>query len=144
MSLENVERFVEMTEAFNRLTAADVDAVDRSAALEDWLGSMDAEVEFEPQQAALQGTYVGSDGVMQWLADLAGHYEVGGHIRLSDVRDLGDRVLALGTLHFTGRGSGIETEAPVAVVATFRNGLITHFKDYGAKEEALQAAGLGH
>jgi ketosteroid isomerase-like protein len=142
MSEANVERFVEATKAFNRLIAADVDAVERSAALEDWVGSHDPDVQFEPQQAALQGTYLGHDGVTQWLMDLATHYEVGGEIRLPDVRDLGDRVLALGTLHFTARGSGIETDVPVAIVASFRDGLITHFKDYGDKGQALEAAGL--
>jgi len=27
-------------------------------------------------------------------------------------------------------------------LATFRNGLMTHFKDYGNKDQALEAAGL--
>jgi ketosteroid isomerase-like protein len=40
------------------------------------------------------------------------------------------------------RGSGIETEVPVAIVASFREGLITQLKDYGDKDEALEAVGL--
>jgi ketosteroid isomerase-like protein len=142
MSQENAERFARLTESFNRLASATAEASDRGDALRAWVGSMDPEVQFEPQQAALQGTYVGRDGVTQWIADLVEHYEIGGNIRFSDVRDLDDRVLAIGTLHFTGRGSGIETEAPVAILATFRDGLITHFKDYGDNDKALQAAGL--
>jgi len=123
MSEENVERFVEVMEAFNRLVSADTEPLDRAAALQDWIGALDPEIRFDPQQAPLQGTYVGQDGAMRWIADLAAHYEDGGHVRLSDVRGLGDRVLAIGTLHFTGRGSGIETEAPVAILATYRTGL---------------------
>ena len=38
-------------------------------------------------------------------------------------------------------GSGIETEASVAIVARYRDGLITHFKDYGEKDQALEAIG---
>ncbi len=131
MSRENVERFIEAAEAFNR---RDVGAL---------LQIMDPGIQFEPQQAALQGTYVGHQGVGEWLADLVQHYEIeSGHVDYADTRDHGDRVLGLGTLRFTGKGSGIQTEAPVAVVASFRNGLMTHFKDYGDKDQALKAAGL--
>ena len=139
MSEEDVDRFIEATEAFNRLTEAP-EAFDPRA-LEDFLGVMDPEVQFEPQQAALEGGYVGHEGVMQWLADLAQHYK-GGDIHCPDIRDLEDQVLALGTLRVIGRGSGIEAEVPVAIVASFRDGLITHFKDYGDKGQALEAAGL--
>jgi hypothetical protein len=131
MSEENVDRFIEVAEAFNR---RDVGGL---------LRIMDPEIQFEPQQAALQGTYVGHEGVGEWLADLVQHYEIeSGHVDYADIRDLGDRVLGIGTLRFTGKGSGIETEAVVAVVASFRNGLMTHFKDFGDKAQALEAAGL--
>jgi ketosteroid isomerase-like protein len=139
MSQDNVDRFIQATEAFNRLTEAPEAFNPR--ALQDFLGLMDPEVQFEPQQAALQGGYVGHEGVMHWLADLAQHYK-GGHLHCADVRELGELVLALGTLRVIGRGSGIEAEAPVAIVARFREGLITHFKDYGDKDPALEAAGL--
>jgi ketosteroid isomerase-like protein len=137
MSEANVDRFIEVTDAFNRLIRAfDLGGVDN------WIGFYDPEVQFEPQQAALQGSYVGRDGLRQWLADVTEHYGPGGNLHYVDVRDLGNRVLALGTLRFTGRGSGIETEAPVAIVASFRNGLITGLKDYGDKDRALEAVGL--
>ena len=51
-------------------------------------------------------------------------------------------MLGLGALRFVGRGSGIETEAPVAIAATFRDGLICHLKDYRGKDHALEAIGL--
>ncbi len=51
-------------------------------------------------------------------------------------------MLALGTVHMIGRGSGIEAEAPVAFVSTVRDGLTTHLKDYGEWAQALEAVGL--
>ena len=139
MSQENVDAFIEATEAFNRLveTPEEFNLED----LRGFLGIMDSAVQFEPQQAALEGGYVGHEGVIQWLADLAEHY-AGGRMHLPDIRDLEDRVLALGSLRITGRGSGIETEVPLAIVASFRNGLITQFRDYGDKDQAIEAAGL--
>ena len=138
MSEENVNRFIEALEAFNRMSET---AEANLEALRGFLGIMDPEIQFEPQQAALEGGYVGHEGVSRWLADLAEHY-AGGHMDLPDIRDLDDRVLALGTLRVIGRGSGIETEVPVAFVARFRDGLMTECKDYGDKSRALEAAGL--
>ena len=51
-------------------------------------------------------------------------------------------MLALGTLRVTGSGSGIEVEVPLALLARFRDGLITHLNDYGDRQRALEAAGL--
>jgi ketosteroid isomerase-like protein len=135
MSQANVDRFLEATEAFNRVAAApgEDDA--------GFLRFMDPEVCFEPQQAALQGSYAGLDDVRAWLADVAEHYE-DGQVQYADVRDLGERVLAVGTVRVIGIGSGIEIEVPMAIVASFRDGLITQFKDYGDRDRALAAAGL--
>jgi ketosteroid isomerase-like protein len=103
---------------------------------------MDAEIRFEPQQAALQGTYEGQPGAAQWLADLAEHYE-SGQVRYTEIRDLGSRVLGLGAIHVVGRGSGIATGVPAAVLMTFRGGLITRLQDFGGdKAQALEAAEL--
>ena len=135
MSQENIDRFLKFAAAFNRLAEGD------TAALEEFMRFWDPEVRFEPQQAALEGGYSGHDGVRQWLADMGRHYE-SGQLQYPDIRDLEDRVLAIGTLRYTGRASGIETEAPVAVLASFRGGLVTRFKDYGDKDRALEAAGL--
>jgi ketosteroid isomerase-like protein len=138
MSRENVKRFSEVTEAFNRFAEApeafDQEDVNR-------LGFYDPDVRFEPQQAALQGTYWGHEGVRQWLADAAEHYGPG-HLHFADIRDLGDRVLALGSFRLTGRGSGIQTEVHAAIVRVFQDGLITHLEDYGEHDQALKAVGF--
>jgi hypothetical protein len=51
-------------------------------------------------------------------------------------------VVGIGTLRIRGRGSGIETEVPVAAVIRYRNGLMVEFEDYGNREKALEAAGI--
>ncbi len=63
-------------------------------------------------------------------------------ISYTDVRDLGDRVLAIGSIRMRARESGVETDVPTASVAEYRNGLLWRYKDYGNARHALQAAGL--
>jgi ketosteroid isomerase-like protein len=129
MSEENVDRFLRSVDAFNR---GDIPGV---------LRFYDPEIEFEHRLAALQGSYTGRDGVRSFFADLGEHFDAW-QIHCSDVRDLGDRVLALGTVDATGKKSGVETELPFTVVATFRDGRITHFIDFADMDQALEAAGL--
>jgi ketosteroid isomerase-like protein len=129
MSRENVDRFVEAVEAFNR---GDVEA---------WLEQYDTQVVFEPQVAVMEGAYVGHDGIRAFVTTIGDLYE-GFQVRLQDVRDLGERVLALGTASSIGKGSGIEQEVPLAIVASFRDGRMTRFKDYGNEDQALEAVGL--
>ncbi len=129
MSQENVDRYVEATEAFNR---GDVEA---------WLEQFDTKVVFEPQISEMDGVYVGHDGIRAFITNIGDVYE-GFQVRLHDVRDLGERVLALGTASSIGKGSGIEQETALAIVVSFRNGRITHFKDYGDNDQALEAVGL--
>jgi ketosteroid isomerase-like protein len=129
MSQENVDRFLAGIEAMNR---RDIEAV---------LGLMDPEVRFEHRLAELQGNFVGTDDVRAFLMDLVAYFPTG-QIHCTDIRDLGDPVLALGVNRATGKESRIETELPFTVVARFRDGRITDFTDYGDREKALEAAGL--
>ena len=129
MSQENVDRFLKGAQAFNR--------DDIEAGLEIY----DPDVVFEPQAAEMEGAHVGHDCVREFIASLDDHYE-DVHMHYPDVRDLGDRVLALGTIRTVGRGSGMVQETPLAILASFRDGRVTSFKDYGDKAKALQAAGL--
>jgi len=102
---------------------------------------MHPEVRFEHRLAALQGTFVGLSGVRGWFTDLAETFDRW-KIYCEDIRDLGDRVVALGTIRAEGRESGVETELPLAIVADCRDGLVTDFTDYGDRADALEAAGL--
>ena len=129
MSQANVDRMRESIDAMNR---RDIGAV---------LGGMDPTIRFEHRLAALQGTFIGIEGVTRWFADLVETFDAW-HIECDDIRDLGDLVLALGTIHATGRESGVQTELPLSVVARYQDELVIDFTDYGDREEALRAAGL--
>jgi ketosteroid isomerase-like protein len=129
MSQENVERFRVSIEAINRRD------------IESFLQGLDSEIQFEHRLAALEGSFVGLDGVRGWFADLVEHFGAW-RIYCEDIRDLGDRVIALGTIRATGKESGVETELPFTVVAQIKDGLIIHFTDYGDRDQALEAAGL--
>jgi len=128
MAQQNVDGFLAGAEALNR------------GNVERFLEEYDEDVVFEPQASQMEGAFVGPDAVKEFVTGLLDVFEF--RANFSDVRDLGDRVLAIGTQTTIARGSGIEQESPLAIVATYRNGLITHFKDYGEKELALEAAGL--
>ena len=129
MSEENVERFVDGIEAFNR---SDVPGV---------LRFLHPRVVWEHRLADLQGRLVGPEAVTGWFADLYEHFEVV-QIDCPDVRDLGDRVLGLGTIRAVGKGSGVETDLTFATVARYRDGRMTHYTDFGDRAQALEAAGL--
>jgi ketosteroid isomerase-like protein len=70
--------------------------------VEGFVRCMDPEVEFEPRLAGVEGSYQGHDGVRQFMADGSEAIELR-RTDLDEVRDLGDRVLALGTFHVRGR-----------------------------------------
>ena len=129
MSEENVDLMQEGIEAMNR---RDIEGVVRG---------MDPEVRFEHRLAALQGSFVGVDGVRRWFMDLVEHFD-SWRIDCTDIRDLGDRVLALGTIRAAGKESGVEAELPLAIVARYKDGRLTDFIDYGDRDQALEAAGL--
>jgi ketosteroid isomerase-like protein len=129
MSRENVDAMRAGIEAMNR---RDIEAV---------LQGIDPEVRFEHRLAALQGSFVGIDGVRGWFADLVAHFDTW-QIHCTDIRDLGNRVLALGTIQATGAESGVETELPLTIVARYEDGLLTHFTDFGDRAKALEAVGL--
>src|SRR5439155_19444730 len=118
MSQENVDRFVRGIEAFNR---RDIPGV---------LRLMDPEIVCDHRLADLQGKLVGPEAVAGWFTDLYEHFEAV-EIDCPDLRDLGDRVLGLGIIRATGKGSGVETNLTFATVARFRNRRMTHYIDFG-------------
>lgn len=127
--MADVQAFLDMADAVNRDD------------LETFVDAFDPDGQFEPQLAELQGSYEGQDGVRGFLADIDEIYEEF-RVNYPDVRDLGDQVLALGIASVRTRGTGIEQEVPLAIVATFSDGRITHFKDFGDRDLALKAVGL--
>jgi ketosteroid isomerase-like protein len=131
MSEENVEVVRNALAAFE---AADVERL---------IQCTDPQVEFEPHLALVEGNYRrGYDGIREFMADAFPRPEVSVRIEHRDFRDLGDRVLASGTFYIEGGESGVDYEAPFAILATVREGRIVHLKDYVNRTDALEAAGL--
>lgn len=63
-------------------------------------------------------------------------------VDISDTRDLGDTVVALGKVRTRGAASGIDLEQPIAYVFEFDGGLARRVRGYFDSEQALEAAGL--
>ena len=116
MSQENVETFKRAIDAYNR---RDIDA---------FLEALDPEVELQGAlQALLEGEttlYRGHEGVRQWVRDID---EALADIRLElpEIRDLGDRLVALGRLSARGTASGADTESRFGCVVEWKNGKAT-------------------
>jgi ketosteroid isomerase-like protein len=133
MSKENVEAFKRGLEAGNR---GDVETL---------LEELDPEVEWHSALHALLGgeatVFRGHDGVREMLRDLN---EAFGEIRIeiSEIRDLGDRLVAIGRNRAVGKASGTETDTPFALVTEIKNGKTISVRGYLDPAEALEAAGL--
>ena len=133
MSQENVEAFKRGLDAGNR---GDVEAL---------LEELDPEIEWHSALHALLGgeqtVFRGHDGVRAMIGDL---YEAFGeiHIEISEIRDLGDRLVAIGRTRARGKASGAETETPLAMLAEVKNGKTISIRAYLDPDEALEAAGL--
>ena len=99
------------------------------------------DVVIEPLRAATEGVFVGHAGVREFFDDTATSFELF-EPEYTDVRDLGDRVLAIGSIRVRGRRSGVETAIETAAIAEYRDGLLWRYRDYGEAALALEAAGL--
>jgi ketosteroid isomerase-like protein len=85
--------------------------------------------------------YRGHEGVRAWLRDQEESFAES-RIDYSEVRALGEQVVAIGRLRARGKESGAEIESPVGWVVEFRSGKVIHAKAYLDPNEALEAAGL--
>ena len=64
------------------------------------------------------------------------------HVEWTDIRDLGDRVVATGHLSTRGKGSGVDTESSFGSIIDFANGKAIRIRSYLDRDEALAAANL--
>jgi len=133
MAQENVEVFKRAIDAYNR---GDIDA---------FLEELDPEVELHGALQTMFGSeatlYRGHEGIRQWVRDID---EALAEIRLEfpEIRDLGDRIIAIGWLRARGKESGADTESPLGCVIELKNGKATRVQSFLDPKEALQAAGL--
>jgi ketosteroid isomerase-like protein len=129
MSQEHVEAARRFAQAVN---AGDIEAA---------VQLVHPDVVFVPIRAATEGAFTGREGLRRFLADTAETFETF-QVNYADIRDLGDRLLAIGSIRVRGRARGVETDVPSAAIAEFRDGLMWRYKDYGEARLALEAADL--
>jgi ketosteroid isomerase-like protein len=128
VALANLDLMRRSNEAFRR---GDFDA---------WASNFDQDVLVRTDPSWPEQRIYGRDAVVQWGR---GTWEsLGRDLRLEEVNDLGDRVLARNRWVTRGRESGVEAELRWSEIATVRDGrfvLIEMFLDHG---DALRTLGL--
>ena len=133
MSQENVEAFKRGVEAYNR---RDPEAL---------MQGLDPAIEWHPAILVMLGgeatIYRGHEGVRELLRDTdEALAEI--HVEFSEIRDPGERIVAIGRLRARGKASGAVAESDVGYLAEFSNGKVTRIRTYLDPKEALEAAGL--
>ena len=130
MSLENVEVFGRLLDAFNARN------------LDGFLDECDPEIELHSRFTAVGGVYRGEMGLRRWHADLGDAWDYL-QLQLDRVIDVDDdTILVLMTLTGKGRGSGVEIRQEIAHLDTFRAGKVARIVTYTDRAEAFAAAGL--
>jgi ketosteroid isomerase-like protein len=121
-------------EAFERWNAGD-----RTPPIE----RFDPEVEIHTVIGdAFQGEpYRGHEGVRDWLAALDENFETW-TVTVQEIHERGETAVAIGNVHFRGRGSGLEADQPIAWVVRFRGEKLVHLQTYTDHQEALAAGGI--
>ena len=133
MSQENVGI---VKRGFTAITRLDAEAM---------LEFMDPEIEFRPRFQLLLGgeeaTFWGYGGVREAFRDV---YAALDWIRpeVREIRDLGDRVVALGELSIRGKKSGIEAHSAAGWVVDMKDAKAVRITEYLDPADALEAAGL--
>jgi ketosteroid isomerase-like protein len=132
MSQENVDTVRRSLDAWNR---GDVDA---------WLEAAHPDIEWVSEVAMrLEGAatvFRGTAGMRAYWDDWHSVWNV--TIDVSEVRDLGDTVVALAQVRTRGEASGIDIERPVAYVFEFEGALARKARAYLDPQEALEAVRL--
>jgi ketosteroid isomerase-like protein len=133
MSQENVEMVKRGLDAYNR---RDVEAL---------VEVLDEEVVWHPALEVLLGgeatVYRGHEGIREMLRNVDETLaEI--QVEFSEIRDLGDQIVATGRIRTRGKESGAETESALGYVADFQNGKAIRIRTYLDPQEALEVAGL--
>ena len=130
MSQANVERYVELIEAFGR---RDLDTC---------LAGFDPEVDFVPRSAELEGGPLrGHQGFREWWETMFRLFSKYG-VRVDEVLDLGDVTFGRVRIRGEGMGSGAPLEETQWHVAEWRGGAIVRWRSFRSEAPAREAAGL--
>jgi ketosteroid isomerase-like protein len=132
MARDKVEVAKQATDAYNR---RDVDGFFAELGTPDfeWLPAL--------TRALDGGGYRGREGVERFTLDTTENWEDLQTVE-AEYRDLGDRVLLLGTIKGRGKGSGAPVEQSYVGIFDFRGDKICRYRVYLDQAEGLRAAGL--
>jgi ketosteroid isomerase-like protein len=129
MSQENVQRILELAA---RVAEGDVDRI---------LELYDKDVEYDDQRSAGTGVFTGIDaGRSHWEALLGLFADL--RLEPTILADPGDQVAVAILLRGHDTFSGGYAEIPMAILYTFREGLIRRLEVFNTEKEALEAVGL--
>ncbi len=128
-----MEAYKRGVDAFNR---GDVDA---------FLDEVDPEIELHASLPAMLGgestVSRGHKEIREWFRDLAEAFAEF-QIEISEIRGLGERIVAIGHIRGRGKESGAEVESPIGYVTEIENGKAIRIDDYFDPKDALKAVGL--
>jgi ketosteroid isomerase-like protein len=132
MSQDNVDAVRRSLDAWNR---GDVDA---------WLQSSHPDIEWISEVAQ---RVEGSETVYRGEAELRRYWDEWHAlwqvtIEISEFRELGDTVVAIGRIQTRGEASGIDLDRPIAYVFEFDKGAARRVRSYFDQQQALEAARL--
>jgi ketosteroid isomerase-like protein len=129
MSQENVDIARSSIDAYNR---SDIESI-----LE--VATADFELDLSRAAGPLIGVY-GRDRIEAFWAEITDSWE-SARIEPHDFIEAGEHVVVPWTMHLTGR-DGIEVQARVTWVWTFRDGAVERLTMYQELDDALRAVGL--
>jgi ketosteroid isomerase-like protein len=131
VSQENVDTVSEFLELFA--------AGDRVA----WRRYFAEDVVWDMSRSGLPaaGVYNGHEGLERFFADWLGTWE-DYSVEFREVIDAGDEVVVTFRQRGRGRTSGIVTERDFAGVYEIADGIVTTYRQYETRDDALRAAGL--
>ena len=105
----------------------------------------DPEVDYMPYLASVagsEGSYRGHAGLRQYVRDLADAWR-SYHVEIQRLEDLGDQVLMEGRLRAKGRSSGLEVDAEMAWIHSFRagsgRGRYLRLRFFASRDAAIRA-----
>jgi hypothetical protein len=125
MSQENVDRALELIDAFNR---RDLDA---------FMALTHVQIYVEPRLVAMEGGYHGHEGLRRgWESFLGAFRDY--NLEVEELRDLGDVTLA----HMRGHGADSGTPEFVWIPMRWRDGKLIWWRNCSTEADALEAMGL--
>jgi ketosteroid isomerase-like protein len=127
----NVELHRRSVSAFN---SRDADA---------YVALADPQIELHSVFAAVGGaSYRGRDGVRAWFQDLEDVWGPEVRFQVDEYFDLGERTLAIGSLHGRGQQSGAEVTLTGFQAITWRDGQAVYYRAYTDKDACMEDLGI--